>query len=83
VNNDLHKTIYWRPTGADTYQVKASVWFNGMTLQMEDSQTVKVIEKTKEQPAPLPFRWAIAISLILAVLAGIGIVWLLAKHKKF
>jgi hypothetical protein len=79
VNNDLHKTIYWRPTRADTYQVKASVWFNGMTLQMEDSQTVKVIEKTKEQPTQLPFCWVIAILLILAVLAGIGMGWLLAK----
>jgi len=49
-NMNLQKTFVWKPDKADNYTIKASSWWNGEILEVENSVSVKVIEKTSIIP---------------------------------
>ncbi len=86
-NNDLHQTVNWKAGKADHYTVKASSWWNGKNLEIEDQLTITITTPTSP-PKDIFLRdfqvqWLLygVLIAITCILTGAAITYLLLRAR--
>ncbi|MEM2901876.1 MAG: DUF2330 domain-containing protein [Candidatus Bathyarchaeia archaeon] len=86
---DLYQTVSWKPSEAGEFLVKASSWWNGETLEVED-QTKITAHKTTTYIPPTPYvesnyrlRWLIygVLIAVACMLIGVGVAYWMLKPR--
>ena len=79
---DLDKVIRWRAENPGTYVVRASSWFNGEKLEVEDSKTIEVLKNAgnaREEGVEL-FLYGVAVGAG-CVIVGAVLAYVLMKER--
>ncbi len=86
-DNDLHETVTWKPEKADYYTLRASSWWNGQELEIEDQSTITVTTPPSSPedivPHDLGIQWLVygVIIAIVCILIGATITYLLLRPR--
>jgi len=85
--SDLSETVSWRPLEAGEFLVKASSWWNGETVEVEDQTKIIVHESTYSAPTPeveptYRVRWLLygVLTAVACMLIGVGVTYWMLKH---
>jgi hypothetical protein len=86
-DNDFRQTVTWKVEKADYYTVKASSWWNGQDLEIEDSLAITVTTPPSPPIDILPHNFGIqwllygVIIAIVCILIGATITYLLLRPR--
>lgn len=78
-NGDARAAVKWKPSKAGGYVIKASSWWNGEKLEVEDSRAVAVFAPPGLNGAARWFLYG-AVTAAASMLAGAGMAYLLLKR---
>ena len=88
VNDDLHKTIKWKPVEEGEYIIIASSWWDDERQEVEDQSVITVSSIISPPPSSIlvgsEVRWLLygVIIAVVCILLGSGLTYLLLrKHK--
>lgn len=88
VNDDLHKTIKWKPVKEGEYIIMASSWWDDEKQEVEDQSVITVSSSISPPPSSIlvdsKVRWLLygVIIAVVCILIGAGLTYLLLrKHK--
>ncbi len=86
-NNELHQTVNWKTEKADHYTVRASSWWNGENLEVEDQLTIAITTPTSPPQDILPhdfgIQWLLygVLIAVACILTGATITYLLLRPR--
>jgi len=81
-NDDLHREVAWKPNRAGEYLVRASSWWDGQKLEVEDQTPIAVMPTSPETPSvDREILWLIygVVIAVTCVLVGAGLTYLLLR----
>ncbi|MEM2882205.1 MAG: DUF2330 domain-containing protein [Candidatus Bathyarchaeia archaeon] len=78
-NGDLRKAVVWDPDKIGPYSARASSWWNGETMEVEDSARFAVEEA--RPPTRIRFPWPFVAAGLAASCAAIGALYALLRRK--